>query len=56
MKSLGKGLFELRVDHDSAELAHVVGSDLSAYPELAGPAAVEILLRLFCAFHGNRGR
>ena len=54
VKSLGKGLFELRVDHDAAELAQVFGTDLSAYPELAGPAGAGILLRVFCTFHGDR--
>jgi putative component of toxin-antitoxin plasmid stabilization module len=54
VKPLGQGLFELRVDHDAAELAQVFGADLSAYPDLAGPAGAGILLRVFCTFYGNR--
>ncbi len=38
VKPLGQGLFELRIDHDAAELAQVFGADLSAYPDLAGPS------------------
>ena len=53
VKPLGQGLFELRVDHDAAELAQVFGADLS-YPDLAGPSGAGILLRVFCTFYGNR--
>ena len=54
MKALGAGLFELRVDHDAAELAQVFGTDLSARPDLGAPSAPGILLRVFCTFYGNR--
>ena len=54
VKALGQGLFELRVDHDAAELAEVFGADLSARPELASLAAEGILLRVFCTFYGDR--
>lgn len=54
VKPLGQGLFELRVDHDAAELAQVFGADLSAYPDLAGPSGAGILLRVFCTFYGDR--
>jgi hypothetical protein len=54
VKALGQGLFELRVDHDAAELAQVFSSDLSARPELARLTAEGILLRVFCTFYGDR--
>ncbi len=54
VKPLGQGLFELRIDHDAAELAQVFGADLSAYPDLAGPSGAGILLRVFCTFYGDR--
>jgi putative component of toxin-antitoxin plasmid stabilization module len=54
VKPLGQGLFELRVDHDAAELAHVFGGDPSAHPELTGLAAEGILLRVFCTFYGDK--
>lgn len=54
VKPLGRGLFELRIDHDATELAQVFGADLSAYPDLAGPSGVGILLRVFCTFYGDR--
>lgn len=54
VKPLGQGLFELRVDHDAAELAQVFGADLSTRPELAELAAEGILLRAFCAFYGAK--
>lgn len=54
VKPLGQGLFELRIDHDSAELAQVFGADLAAHPDLAGPAGAGILLRVFCTFYGDR--
>ena len=54
VKPLGQGLFELRIDHDAAELAQVFGADLSASPELANLIAEGILLRVFCTFYGNK--
>ena len=54
VKPLGQGLFELRVDHDAAELAQVFGVDLSTRPELADLAAEGILLRVFCTFYGDK--
>lgn len=54
VKALGQGLFELRVDHDAAELAQVFGVDLSTRPELADLAAEGILLRVFCTFYGDK--
>jgi len=54
VKPLGQGLFELRIDHDAAELAQVFGADLAAHPDLAGPSGAEILLRVFCTFYGDR--
>ena len=54
VKALGQGLFELRVDHDAAELAQVFGVELSSRPDLAGLAAEGILLRVFCTFYGNK--
>ena len=55
VKPLGQGLFELRVDHDAAELASVFGADLTARPDLGAGAPVEgILLRVFCTFYGER--
>ncbi len=54
VKPLGQALFELRIDHDAAELAQVFGADLSAYPDLAGPSGAGILLRVFCTFYGDR--
>ena len=54
VKPLGQGLFELRVDHDAAELAQVFRADLSARPELASLTAEGILLRVFCTFYGDR--
>jgi putative component of toxin-antitoxin plasmid stabilization module len=54
VKSLGQGLFELRIDHDAAELAQVFGADLSASPEWANLAAEGILLRVFCTFYGDK--
>jgi putative component of toxin-antitoxin plasmid stabilization module len=54
VKPLGQGLFELRIDHDAAELAQVFGADLAAYPDLAGPSGAGILPRVFCTFYGDR--
>lgn len=54
VKPLGQGLFELRIDHDAAELAQVFGTDLSAFPGLAGPPGAGILLRVFCTFYGDK--
>jgi putative component of toxin-antitoxin plasmid stabilization module len=54
VKPLTKGLFELRVDHNAAELAQVFGADVSNHPELTGPTGSGILLRVFCTFHGDR--
>lgn len=54
VKALGQGLFELRVDHDAAELAQVFAVDLSTRPELLGLAAQGILLRVFCTFYGDK--
>jgi len=54
VKALGQGLFELRVDHDAAELAQVFDADLSAFPELAGAPGRAILLRVFCTFHSDK--
>ncbi|MGH9078054.1 MAG: hypothetical protein ACRDY0_11510 [Acidimicrobiales bacterium] len=54
VKPLGQGLFELRVDHDAAELAQVFGADPSTRPELAELAAEGILLRVFCTFYGAK--
>lgn len=51
VKPLGQGLFELRVDHDVAELAQIFGADLSTRPGLAADA---ILLRVFCTFYGDK--
>ncbi|MHB8247085.1 MAG: hypothetical protein ACYDGN_17415 [Acidimicrobiales bacterium] len=53
VKALGQGLFELRVDHDAAELAKVFGADVSDL-ETTGPAVEGILLRVFCTFHGDK--
>jgi putative component of toxin-antitoxin plasmid stabilization module len=54
VKPLGQGLFEIRIDHDAAELAQVFGADLSASPELANLVAEGILLRVFCTFYGDK--
>jgi putative component of toxin-antitoxin plasmid stabilization module len=54
VKPLGQGLFELRIDHDAAELAQVFGADLSASPELAKLVTEGILLRVFCTFYGDK--
>jgi putative component of toxin-antitoxin plasmid stabilization module len=54
VKPLGQGLFELRIDHDAAELAQVLGADLSGSPELANLVAEGILLRVFCTFYGDK--
>lgn len=54
VKPLGQGLFELRIDHDAAELAQVFGADLADFPELAGPGGTGVLLRVFCTFYGNK--
>lgn len=54
VKALGQGLFELRVDHDAAELAQVFGVDLSTRSELTELAAEGILLRVFCTFTATR--
>jgi putative component of toxin-antitoxin plasmid stabilization module len=54
VKPLGQGLFELRIDHDAAELAQVFGVDLSSSPELADLVAEGILLRVFCTFYGDK--
>ncbi len=54
VKPFSQGLFELRVDHDAAELAQVFGVDLSTRPELAGLATEGILLRVFCTFYGDK--
>jgi putative component of toxin-antitoxin plasmid stabilization module len=54
VKPLGQGLFELRIDHDAAELAQVFGADLAAHPDLAGLSGAGILLRVFCTFYGDR--
>jgi putative component of toxin-antitoxin plasmid stabilization module len=54
VKPLGQGLFELRVDHNPAELAQVFGADPSARPELTELTAEGILLRVFCTFYGDK--
>ena len=54
VKALGQGLFELRIDHDAAELAQVFGADPSSNPELANLVAEGILLRVFCTFYGDK--
>jgi putative component of toxin-antitoxin plasmid stabilization module len=53
VKPLGQGLFELRIDHDAAELAQVFGVDPSSNPELANLVGEGILLRVFCTFYGD---
>ena len=54
VKALGQALFELRVDHDAAELSQVFSADLSSRSELASLTAEGILLRVFCTFYGDR--
>lgn len=54
VKALGQGLFELRVDHDAAELAKVFGADVAEQGATTGPPAGGILLRVFCTFHGDK--
>ena len=54
VKPLGQGLFELRVDHNPAELAQVFGVDPSTRPELTELTAEGILLRVFCTFYGDK--
>lgn len=50
VKPLGEGLFELRIDHDAAELAQVFGAEASE----TAVRAEGILLRVFCTFHGDK--
>jgi len=54
VKALGQGLFELRVDHNAAELAQVFGAELSSRSELSSLAVEGILLRVFCTFYGDK--
>jgi hypothetical protein len=50
LRPLGKGLHELRIRHDAAEIAHMFGrrTDAVESPRRA------VLLRLFVHFHGDR--
>jgi putative component of toxin-antitoxin plasmid stabilization module len=54
VKPLGEGLFELRIDHDVAELAQVFGVELPHEEQSPASRAEGILLRVFCTFHREK--
>jgi putative component of toxin-antitoxin plasmid stabilization module len=50
LKPLGEGLFEFRIRHDAVEIEAMFANASVSGARSRGPA----LLRVFCAFHGNK--